>query len=145
MSDQITGEYLRVKELYEIICKHVLGDDSSGVQQRVEIIRELESITGKEFRNTAEFHREVQAYINKKGGRIASLGKRIKRARKSKKWSQKRLAQELGFRSHATLILYEQNKRLPPKVVMEWLIQEENALGTHPTQNVTPPSGRSNP
>lgn len=145
MSDQITQDYLRVKELYEIICNRVLGDDSSGVQQKVEIIRELESITGKEFRNTAEFHQEVQAYIKNKGERIASLGARIKRARKRKKWSLKELAKNLGFRSHATFIMYEQNKRLPPKEVMEWLIQEENALGTHPTQDVTPPSPRSNP
>ena len=144
MSDQITEDYLRAKELYEIICNHELGDDSSGVQQQVEIIRELESITGKDFRNTAEFHLEVQAYINKKGERIASLGTRIRKARKRKKWSLKQLSQNLGFRAHSTFSMYEQNRRVPPKEVMEWLIQEENALGTHPTQNVTPPSARSN-
>jgi hypothetical protein len=145
MSDQITQDYLRAKELYDIIYNRVLGDDSSGVQQRVEIIRELESITGKEFRNTSEFHQEVQAYIKNKGERILSLGARLKRARKRKEWSLKQLARNFGFRSHSTFIMYEQNKRLPPKEVMEWLLQEENALGAHPTQNVTPPSIRSDP
>ena len=145
MSDRITEDFLRAKQLYEIICNHELGDDSSSVQQRVDIIRELESITGKEFRNTSEFHREVQAYIKNKGERIVSLGARIRKARKRKGWSLKQLARNLGFRSHSTFIMYEQNKRLPPKEVMEWIIQEENALGAHPTQNVTPPSARSNP
>jgi len=145
MSDQITQDYLRAKELYDIICNRVLGDDSPGVQQRVEIIRELESITGKEFRNTSEFHQEVQAYIKNKGERISSIGARIKKARKRGNWSLSQLARSLGFRSHSTFIMYEQNKRLPPKEVMEWLLQEENALGAHPMQNVTPPYGRSNP
>jgi len=145
MSDQITQDYLRVKELYEIICNRVLGDDSSGVQQKIEIIRELESITGKEFRNTSEFHQEVQAYIKNKGERILSLGARLKKARKRKGWSLMQVARNLGFRSHATFIKYEQNKAMPPKEVMEWLLQEENAPGAHPTQNVTPPSARSNP
>ena len=145
MSDQITQDYLRAKELYDIIYNRVLGDDSSGVQQKIEIIRELESITGKEFRNTSEFHQEVQAYIKNKGERILSLGARLKRARKRKGWSLMQVARNLGFRSHATFIKYEQNKAMPPKEVMEWLLQEENAPGAHPTQNVTPPSARSNP
>jgi ribosome-binding protein aMBF1 (putative translation factor) len=145
MSDQNTEDYLRAKEPYKIICNHELGDDSSGVQQRVAIIRELESITGKDFRNTAEFHREVQAFIEKKGERVLSLGVRLKKARKKKGWTQKQLADHLGFKAHSTFIMYEQNKRIPPKEVLEWLLREEKALGALPTQNVTPLSNWSNP
>ena len=42
MNNKTTEDYVHVKRLYEVICNHELGDDSSGVQQRVEIIRELE-------------------------------------------------------------------------------------------------------
>jgi DNA-binding XRE family transcriptional regulator len=125
MIDQVTEDYLRAKELYRIICNHELGDDSASVQQRVDIIRQLESITGKEFRNTAEFHQEAQAYINNKGAKIKSLGTRFKRARKRSKLTLKQLAEMLGFKSHSAFILYEQDKRLPPKEVMEWLLAEE--------------------
>ena len=125
MSGQNIENYLRAKRLYEIICNHELGDDSSGVQQRVDIIGELESITGKQFRNSAEFHQEVQAYIDNRGARIGPLGTRLRKARKRAGLTIKELATSLGFRSHSAFILYEQGKRLPPKEVIEWLQAEE--------------------
>ena len=126
MTDKNASNYLKVKELYGVICNHELGDDFSGVQRRVDIIRELESITRKEFRNTSEFHEIVQAYINKKGERIKSLGKRIKRARKKNKMTLKQLAFHLGFKSHSAFIMYEKDKRLPPNEVIQWLLKVEN-------------------
>ena len=145
MNDQSIELYLRVKKLNEIICNHEIGDDSSGIQRRVEIIRELESITGKEFRNTAEIHQVVQAYIDNKGERIKSLGKRIRRARKRKGLTLKQLSMSLGFRSHSAFILYEQDRRLPPKEVMEWLFSEERKSSQDAlyTQNVSAPTDSS--
>jgi len=145
MNDQNMELYLRAKRLYVIICNHELGDDSPGRQRRVDIIRELESITGKEFRNTSEFHQEVQAYIENRGERIKSLGTRIRRARKKKGWTLKQLSSSLGFKSHSAFILYEQDKRLPPKEVMEWLLSEERKISQDAlyTQNVSAPTDSS--
>jgi ribosome-binding protein aMBF1 (putative translation factor) len=125
MNDQIMSDYLKTKELYEIIRNREFGDDPTSVQGRLDIIRQLEFITGKQFRTSSEFHREVQAYIDNGGERLKSLGKRIRKARKAKKWTLKRLAAELGFKSHSAFILYEQEKRLPAREVMEWLLREE--------------------
>jgi len=138
-------DYLRAKRLYEIILNHELGDDSSGIQQRVEIIRELESITGKEFRNTAEFHQEVQAYIENRGARVGTLGTRLRKARKRAGLTIKELATSLGFKSHSAFVLFEQNKRLPPKEVIEWLQTEEKKAQNNPPPGAKclGPSGQS--
>lgn len=142
MNNQLVSDYLRAKELFEIIRNRVLGDDSSSVQDRVAIIRRLELLTGKEFRSTSEFHREVQAFIDNEGERLKSLGKRIHKARKAKGWTLKRLAAELGYRSHSAFILYEKDKRLPPKEVIEWLLAEEknSSQDALHAQNVSTPS-----
>jgi hypothetical protein len=142
MTDQIASDYVRAKELYEVIRNRELGDDSSGIQNRVDIIRRLESLTRREFRNSSEFDRDVQTYIDNRGERLQSLGKRLRKARKAKRWTLKRLAAELGFRSHSAFILYEKNKRLPSKEVIEWLLAEERKCSQDAlhAQNVSPPS-----
>ena len=137
MTDKNASNYLKVKELYGVICNHELGDDFSSVQRRVDIIRELESITRKEFRNTSEFHEVVQAYIKNKGERIKSLGKRIKRARKKNKMTLKQLASHLGFKSHSAFIMYEKDMRLPPNEVIQWLLKVENPQNAQFDEYVT--------
>ncbi len=145
MDDRIAGDYLRAQELYERICSRERGNDSGSTQNVLEMIRELEHLTGREFRTTSEFHREVQAYVENRGERLKSLGKRIRRARKARKWTLKRLASELGYRSHSAFVKFENDERLPPKEVIEWLLAEEKkasqeALGD---ENVSPPSNCS--
>lgn len=142
MDDRIAGDYLRAKELYEHICCREYGEDSGSVQDRLEELRELERLTGREFRTSSEFHREVRAYIDNRGERLKSLGKRIRRARKARKWTLKRLASELGYRSHSAFIKFERDERLPPRELFEWVLAEErktsqDALGD---ENVSPPS-----
>jgi len=142
MNDHVLDDYVRAKKLYELICNREFGGDSSSVQQRLDVIGQLESLSGKEFRNTSEFHLDVRAYIDNGGERLKSVGKRLRKARKSRGWTLKRLAGELGFRSHSAFIMYEQDKRIPPKMVLEWLLQEEkkaaqDALGR---KNVSAPS-----
>lgn len=142
MNGQIMDVYIRAKELYEIICNHELGDESPSVQARVDIITQLELLTGMKFRNASEFHREVQAFIDNEGGRLKSIGKRLRKARKAKGWPQKRLAEELGFKSHSAFVMYEDDKRLPPKEVLEWLLAEEKKTSQDAphAKNVSPPS-----
>lgn len=142
MNDHVLSDYLRAKKLYGLICNHELGGDSTRVQERLDVVRQLECLVGKTFRNSAEFHREVQAYIDNGGERLKSLGKRIRRARKAKKWTLKRLASELGYRSHSAFIKFEKDKRLPPKELIEWLLAEERRTSQDALrdENVSTPS-----
>jgi len=86
----------RVRNLYAIIVNGELGDDEDSLMNRVCIVRELEKITGKQFRTTAEFHREVSAFIARKGRVRESVGSQIRRARAKAGLTMKGLAKELG-------------------------------------------------
>jgi len=120
----MTDEYLveRAKRLYEIIVNRELGDDENCMCNRVCIVGELESITGKKFRNTAEFHREVGAFLARKNRDTESIGTRIRRARKKSGLTMRGLAKELGV-SEKMIQRWELNADgyVPNPAVMEWL------------------------
>jgi DNA-binding transcriptional regulator YiaG len=110
----------RVKRLYTIIVNGELGDDEDSVCKRVCIIRELEGITHKGFRNTAEFHREVSAFLARKSRVKETDGGRLRRARKRAKLTIKELAAELGV-TKRTVIRWERNGSPLSASAVEWL------------------------
>ena len=55
----------RAYALYAGICNKRWGDDAEGVWNRVNAVRELERLTGEDFKTTAEFHRYISEYLVK--------------------------------------------------------------------------------
>ena len=53
----------RAGAFYKIINDGILGDNEEGTYRRFLAIRALETITGKQFNTTADFHREVSAFL----------------------------------------------------------------------------------
>lgn len=113
-------EVERAKDLYTIIVRGELRDDEDSVCKQVCIVRELEGITGRQFRNTAEFHRGVSAFLARKSNVRETEGGRLRRARKKAKLTIQKLADELGV-VKMTIIRWEQNKQPMSKRAMEWL------------------------
>jgi len=68
MKKEISPEVVeRVKELYSVISNKQLGDES--LQRRVDIVRELERLTGQEFLSTSDFHGKIISWLmDKKSG-----------------------------------------------------------------------------
>jgi len=110
----------RAKNLYAIIVNGEMGDNEDSVCNRVCIIRELEGITHKDFRNTAEFHREVSAFLARKSRIKETDGGRLRRARKRAKLTIKELAVELGV-TKRTVIRWERNESPLSASAVEWL------------------------
>ena len=110
----------RARHLYTIIMNRELGDDEDSVCNRVCIIRELESITHKDFRNTAELHREVSSFLARKSRIKETDGGRLRRARKRAKLTIKELAAELGV-TKRTMIRWERNESPLSASAIEWL------------------------
>ena len=59
-----------------------------------------------------------------------TFGKRLKKIRKQKKFSQKKLAEKTGI-SQQQLCLYELDKHVPSLTIFEWICQ---ALGVSATE-----------
>jgi DNA-binding XRE family transcriptional regulator len=119
----------RAKRLYTIIVNRELGDDEDSVCKRVCIVRELEAITHKDFRNTAEFHREVSAFLVRKSRIKETDGGRLRRARKRAKRTIEALAAELGV-TERTVIRWEKNDGPPLSTrAVEWLNRQNISTG----------------
>ena len=84
----------RIRGLYGIICRGELGNDADSVQARVNIIRQLEKLIKADFKTTEDFHFKIKSYLTK--GRALGPDKQLRNARKKMKFSQARLAVELG-------------------------------------------------
>ena len=112
----------RARNLYTIIVNGELGDDEDSVFKRVCIVRELEKITGKQFRNTAEFYREVSAFLARKSKIKESVGTQIRHARIKAGLTMKGLAKELGV-STKMVQRWELNVNgyAPSPAAIEWL------------------------
>ena len=103
----------RAKSLYSSI---VGRDPGRGMAA----ISELERITGRQFRNTADFHREMEAFFTR-GDRIwEKTGMRIHQARKKARLTQGGLAELLGVHKR-TIIRWEKNEISPSPKALEWL------------------------
>jgi len=124
----------RVKRLYTIIVNGELGDDEDSLCKRVCIVRELEAITHKDFRNTAEFHREVSAFLARKSRIKETEGARFRRARRRAGLTIKELAVELGV-TKRTVIRWERNESPLSASAVEWLNKTlSDAPGSNDTE-----------
>lgn len=122
-------EVARAKNLYAIIVNGELGDDEDSVCKRVCIIRELEGITHKEFKNTAELHREVSAFLARKNRVRETEGRRLRRARRKAKLTIRELADKLGV-DKRTMIRWEKNDGPPLSTrAVEWLNRQNISTG----------------
>jgi len=80
----------RVRNLYAVISLGALPDEE--IETRVAIVRELERLTCSDFRDTEDFHKKIEAYLNRKN----SNAELLKSFRESKGWSQADLAIHLA-------------------------------------------------
>jgi DNA-binding transcriptional regulator YiaG len=114
----------RAKWLYTAICNQTMPD----LNDRAQAVRELEKITGKDFRDTSEFHNEVSAFLARKSRVAETIGTRIKRARRRAKMTQSDLAASLGV-NRRTLIRWESNEVPPSPAALEWLNSKNGHQG----------------
>lgn len=87
--------------------------DSDGTQKRVEIVRLLERMTGKEFKNTADMKAKVNHFTAFGGHR----GEDIKTARKMRGWSQADLGICLGISAQFVKEMEKGRKPLTDKAI----------------------------
>jgi len=109
----------RVRNLYRVISNELLDDDPENFQRRVDIVRELEKLTGQEFLSTQDFHEKVNRWISKRGG-ICSDAIRLQEARKNTGLTQKQLAEILRV-SVRRIKHWEAGTKELPKRALEWL------------------------
>jgi DNA-binding XRE family transcriptional regulator len=115
-----TPEVTRVKTLYNYICNRAHEEESLEITvspnetcKRVRIIEELEKLTGREFKNTKEFHHHVSDFLMKNG----HLGSSLKECRKRKGMSQRLLAFKLGVSQQYVAKMESGSKPLIPKAL----------------------------
>lgn len=113
-----------VKKIYQILCDSNGSVDSFSTQWRVTAVISLEKLFKIEFKNTRDLRRRVEDYLKHYRIRKGSAGKRIKKARIKKKWTQKQLAGYLGYKSHVPIAYFEKGVRYPPDKVFQWLESE---------------------
>lgn len=83
----------RAKEFYELINSGWFGDYEESTYRKFLAIRELETITGKQFNNTEEFHREVKAFLANE----SLTGDDLLKLRKSMNLKQRSVATKIGI------------------------------------------------
>ena len=81
-----------VKRMYGLIRNGVLPDDSNGIQDRVNIVRRLETLVGSDFKDTSDFHNKVSAFL----ARNDNAGTELRIARKDRGWTLERMGAYLG-------------------------------------------------
>ena len=118
---RINDKRYLVKKLYQIILDPDRPIDATSFQWRVNVIRCLENMLRTDFKNTRDFKRKIENYLNNYEIRKGSAADRIKKARKKLKLTQKQAAEHLGFKTHVTFVNYEKGKRYPPDKVFRWL------------------------
>ena len=110
-----------VQNLYDIVC----GQKWTDGEQRARIVAEIESIIGKQFRNTQEFHYHVADYLKRKRVVNETLGGKMRRARKKAGLTQVELAEKLGV-DRRTLIRWERNEQTPSQEALKWADSVQN-------------------
>ena len=114
-----------LKKAYQILIDPNRSTDVDSVQWRVSLIRCLESILRTQFVNTRDFNRKIREFLRDFDIRKAPAGERIRKARNKIRISQKQLAEQLGFKSHAVIAQYERGHRYPNSKVFQWLEEQE--------------------
>lgn len=110
-----------IKKLHQIISNPDHPTDAHSLQWRISALRFMEKVLRSEFRNSRDFRRKIDEYLNGFDIRRGPVSQRIKRARKKKGWSQKALATHLGYSTHVSIVQFEQGRRYPTKRIFQWL------------------------
>jgi len=113
-----------VKKAYQVLTNPNRPMDADSVQWRVLLVQCLERLLKTQFTNTADFRQKEDGFLRGYEVRKADPASRIKKARKKKKWTQKQLADHLGYKSHAAIAQFEKGLRHPPKRIFQWLDDE---------------------
>ena len=119
------GKKYFVKKFYQDICDPNRPMDADSVQLRIIDLCKVEKILRTKFKRSQDLRREVEAYLKKYKDRKESIGKRIRRARKKKGWTQEQLAKHLSISSRVSISHYERGIRPVPEKVMRWLEKME--------------------
>lgn len=109
------------KKMYQVLSDPNRPADASSLQQRINIVRCLEKLLRTEFENTRDLKMKTQKYLINYEIRRTPVNERIKKARRKKRWTQKELAQHLGYKSHVPITYFEKGLRYPPEKVFQWL------------------------
>ena len=83
----------RAQRFYELINGGWFGDYEESTYRRFLAVRELENITGKQFNNTEDFHREVEAFLANE----SLAGADLLKLRKSMNLKQRSMAIKMGI------------------------------------------------
>lgn len=113
-----------VKKLYQKISNLSRPLDTFSIQMRINEIRHLEKLMRTEFRNSRDMRRKIEDYQENYDARKMSVSRRIKKARKKKRLTQRELAELMGYKSHVPITYFEKGLRYPPDKVFHWLEQE---------------------
>ena len=120
MQALVDKRYL-VKRTFQILTKPDRSGDSDHVNHCLRLIRCLEKTLKTEFRSTKEFREKTEQFLEGFDLRNNPISDRIKKARRKMGWTQKQLADHLGYASHVPIAQFEKGKRQPTKRVEDWL------------------------
>lgn len=123
MTAEDAANISRLRELYSAVCRADISDGD--VKSR--IVAEIESIVGKPFSSTSEFHRIVNEYLAKKTGNALTSGEQLKRERKRYGLTQGALARAIGVTKMA-VSHYESGRSPLSKTAQEWLNSDKGPI-----------------
>jgi len=110
-----------VNKAFQIIANPDRPWDLPSTEFRLHLVRSLENIISSEFKNTKEFKRKINDILMDCDFRKKEINLRIINARKKLKITQKQLADQLGYKSHVTIVHFEDGSRYPSKIILQWL------------------------
>ncbi len=110
-----------VKKAFQILSNRDFPKNADGTQWRTLLIHVLEKLLRTQFQNTRDLKHKINNFLKNYEVRNKPAGERIERARRKKKWSQRELAEHLGYKSHVSIAQYEKGLRYPPQRVFDWL------------------------
>jgi DNA-binding XRE family transcriptional regulator len=117
-----------IRRHYRDILEHKYSDTADGVFMRVNIIRALEKELKTEFIDSYDFRRKMDSFCAH-GKKIRFTdGRKLREARRAKKWTQAGLADHLGY-TRQTIIRYENNSEPLSKKALIWLERQSASSG----------------
>lgn len=120
------GDIDRARNYFAIISNELMGDSPGELQARVDMIRQLEKITGKEFKNTADFIERMEKLFSASNQATA-----LREERERLGWTQARLAAFLGVSQQMIAKMENGSKPLNLKA-LRFLEQKRSDLASVP-------------
>lgn len=110
-----------LKKIYQLISDPNRATDSYSVAVRTDLVRYLEKTLRTEFKNTRDCREKMEKYLGGYDLRLRPPNERVKRARKKMGWTQKELAEYLGYSTHVAVHQFELGKRFPSARILQWV------------------------